>query len=115
MVDSLRLILDWDMVLQEYVPNAVCGPSISPEELPLSRPLVDALWTRYKRWSTLFLGSDEGISPLESQTDWRLLEDEGLTLWDKLCRELGPSYKVYFHSEVRKQTFATREEYDQVH
>lgn len=110
---SLRLILDWDMVMQRLGDEGQPGSSIDPETLPLSRKTCDALWTRYRRWSTLFLNSDdEGVTPLDRKVDWRLLEKEGLALWSKVRVELGSSYRVFYFSEILHQTFGTLEEYD---
>jgi hypothetical protein len=111
-VTSLRLILDWDMVMEHYVPGMPCGPSLEPESLPLSGSTVGALWTWHKRWSTLFLiPDDQGTDLLDREVDWRLLEREGLELWSWVRKELGPSYQVFFHSAIDSLTFATPEEY----
>lgn len=110
---SLRLTLDWDMVLHRYDPGqAFSGSVVEPEELPLSPSTVEALRRWYRSFSDLYLR--DGPRGEHDDVDWRLIEEEGVRLWRVLLGELGPGVRVYYYSELFHETFATPEEYERV-
>lgn len=112
-MNSLRLICDWDMVLQHFSEAHQAGPAIAPEALPLTRESVEALWGWHKRLWSLFeeyRNSDAG-SRLDFNLDLNFIEREGWELWTRIRTELGDSYQVAYYSEIAHTTFDSPEEY----
>jgi hypothetical protein len=111
---AIRLILDWNMVLQDFYDPSRPGAAIEPTTLPLSKETIDALLARYKHWGRVCLDASEpGDSPLDEQIERRFLDDEGLQLWKRVVTELGQAYTVHYYSEVLHRTFGTIKEYQQ--
>lgn len=108
---SVRLSLDWDMVLQRYEQD-VPGPAIDPADLPLSSDTVAALWRWYRAHAEQAFDDVSVQSALDQALDRRLVEQEGLRLWRVVQEELGPSCRVAFMSERFCGTFTTAEAYE---
>lgn len=113
-VTSLRLVLDWDMVMQRFAPDQPCGPAIDPEILSLSKEAIRLLWDRHKRWNALFaeLSHADAASRVDHELDMRLIEREGLAVWKRIREELGRSCEVFYYSEILHTTFASPQEYE---
>ncbi|MBX3469620.1 MAG: hypothetical protein KF878_22340 [Planctomycetes bacterium] len=109
---TIRLVLDWDMVMQRY-DRELPGPVVVPEELSLSADTVAALWSWYGAYSDLAHWSSDRGDDLHD-LDWRLIEEEGLRQWSQVRAELGPSYHVYYSSLLFDETFAHPDEYERI-
>ena len=102
------------MVLQSVSPEGY-GPAVDPESLPLSAKTVKALWAWYGRWGTLFLHDDDAMqTPLDKEVDWRLLEEEGVSLWRRVRDELAGRFDVLYYSEIRHSNFNSPEDYNRL-
>jgi hypothetical protein len=82
-----------------------CGLA-DEQTFPLSDDTRKQLQEFYLWWSELF-NSDSVVS----MTDWRLLDERGLEIWQRLLVELGTAYHVHFYSQQFKETFEDPDEF----
>jgi hypothetical protein len=79
---------------------------IDPHTLPVSRETI----ARLERWAETFdrwMNFDDPSSsaePSAEEVEW--FEAEGLELWRRLRRELGPDYEVTYYSKARQRVLS---------
>ncbi|MBD2385800.1 hypothetical protein [Cylindrospermum sp. FACHB-282] len=77
--------------------------NIDPEILPLSKETI----TRLEKWEEIFNAKlnweDPANSPGFSAEEEAAFEEEGISLWKQLQKELAPNYEIlYFSESLRK-------------
>ena len=77
--------------------------NIDPAKLPLSQETINHL----RKWATAYNATlnwqDPGNSPDLSPEAAAAFEQEGISLWKQLQKELAPNYEVIYFSEQLRQ------------
>ena len=95
---------DWDTCLCWQDEQ---GSGLADERaLPLTDDTRKQLDEYFSWWSELF----DAESPV-CETDWRLLDERGFQIWQRLRAELGGTYRVQFYSHQFKTTFEDPNEF----
>jgi len=73
------------------------GPA-DPEDFPIS----EALWAEIMRWNDRLEATSDFPDPREwgfrSAHEWQSWDQDGQALWLKLREELGPGYRIEYHT-----------------
>lgn len=76
---------------------------IDPETLPLSQETI----TRLEKWADIYDAKlnweDPGNSPGFSAEEKTAFEEEGISLWKQLQKELALNYEVVYFSEILRK------------
>ncbi|MCF2146278.1 hypothetical protein IQ276_007390 [Desmonostoc muscorum LEGE 12446] len=103
MVAKIKLMADYGCYPLWWATSDRAG-DIDPETLPLSKETI----SRLDKWAEVYdaklnwenPGDSLGFSSLEAEAAF---EDEGISLWKQLQKELVPNYQViYFSNRLRK-------------
>jgi hypothetical protein len=92
----LRLIADWDMVLQELDSDGCPGQAIDPRDLSLSTETCDALSEWYSAYAEM---NSEGKDSSDTK-DVDIFDQRGRELWRTVQSELSSDYQVSYYSEL---------------
>jgi hypothetical protein len=103
---TIILLLDWDSTL--FWRDAEGGGRIDEATFPISDALKRRLSDYYKHYSELyFQNTGRPVPDLEK----RLLDDNGLDLWQQLRAELAGVYRVLFYSDEFACEFNSPDEF----
>jgi hypothetical protein len=84
--------------------------NIDPAKLPLSQETINHL----RKWATAYNATlnwqDPGNSPDLSPEAEAAFEQEGISLWKQLQKELAPNYEVIYFSEQLNQVVTNTNE-----
>ncbi|MDM3858823.1 MAG: hypothetical protein PT118_03040 [Aphanizomenon gracile PMC644.10] len=101
-IEKIKLMADYECYPLWWVNSDKAG-DIDPETLPLSQETI----TRLQKWADIYDAKlnweDPGNSPGFSAEEKTAFEEEGISLWKQLQKELAPNYEiVYFSEKLRK-------------
>ena len=101
MVKKIKLMPDYHCWPLWYTGDEV--GNINPKDLLLTTETTE----RLLRWAKAYDGTLNFDDPLDesyyfSEQELEDFEHEGISLWQKLQKELGPDYEVIYHSQIEK-------------
>lgn len=105
MKKTIKLMADYQCYPLWWDEPELVG-NIDPAKLPLSQETLDRLsnWTSaYDATLNQDYPPDSGFG---SEEDAQAFEQEGISLWQQLQKELAPDYEVLYFSEQQRQLLA---------
>ena len=81
-----------------------------PEELPLSVSTVERLLQWQDTYDGILNRDDPASSDFASEEDRVAFEQEGISLWQQLQKELGDEYEVFYMSELQHKLLSPPKE-----
>ncbi|MBC5793661.1 MAG: hypothetical protein VKL60_07160 [Sphaerospermopsis sp.] len=104
MAEKIKLMADYGCYPLWWVSSDKAG-DINPETLPISQKTI----SRLEQWADIYDEklnwgdpNSSGFSSLEAKAAF---ENEGISLWKQLQKELAPNYKVVYFSETLSKVF----------
>ncbi|MBK1989974.1 hypothetical protein A0J48_020975 [Sphaerospermopsis aphanizomenoides BCCUSP55] len=102
MTIKIKLMADYGCYPLWWASSDKAG-DIDPETMPLSEETI----SRLEKWADIYDArlnwQDPGNSPDLSPEEEAAFEQEGISLWKQLQKELAPNYEVvYFSEQLRK-------------
>jgi len=102
MAEKIKLMADYGCYPLWWASSGKAG-DIDPETMPLSEKTV----SRLEKWADIYDAklnwedpNSSGFPTLEAKAAF---EQEGISLWKQLQKELAPNYEViYFSEQLRK-------------
>ncbi|AFZ56593.1 hypothetical protein H6G54_00600 [Anabaena cylindrica FACHB-243] len=102
MAENIKLMADYGCYPLWWVSSDKAG-DIDPETMPLSEETI----SRLAKWADIYDAklnwedpNSSGFPSLEAKAAF---EQEGMSLWKQLQKELAPNYEViYFSEQLRK-------------
>ena len=109
MAEKIKLMADYECYPLWWASSEKVG-DIDPETMPLSEETV----SRLEKWADIYDAklnwedpNSSGFPTLEAKAAF---EQEGISLWKQLQKELAPNYEViYFSEQLRKIVTDTNE------
>jgi hypothetical protein len=109
MAEKIKLMADYGCYPLWWASSGKAG-DIDPETMPLSEETV----SRLEKWADIYDAklnwedpNSSGFPTLEAKAAF---EQEGISLWKQLQKELAPNYEViYFSEQLRKIVTDTNE------
>ena len=109
MAEKIKLMADYECYPLWWASSGKVG-DIDPETMPLSEKTV----SRLEKWADIYDAklnwedpNSSGFPTLEAKAAF---EQEGISLWKQLQKELAPNYEViYFSEQLRKIVTDTNE------
>jgi uncharacterized Zn finger protein len=102
MAEKIKLMADYGCYPLWWAGSDKVG-DIDPETMPLSEETV----SRLEKWADIYDAKlnweDPGNSPDLSPEAAAAFEQEGISLWKQLQKELAPDYEVIYFSEQLRQ------------
>jgi hypothetical protein len=102
MAEKIKLMADYGCYPIWWASSGKAG-DIDPETMPLSEETV----SRLEKWADIYDAklnwedpNSSGFSSLEAKAAF---EQEGISLWKQLQKELVPDYEVIYFSEQLRQ------------
>ncbi|MEA5618540.1 hypothetical protein VB711_11930 [Cronbergia sp. UHCC 0137] len=110
-IEKIKLMADYGCYPLWWVSPDKVG-NIDPETLPLSQETI----TRLEKWEESYNASlnweDPANSPDLSPEEEAAFEEEGISLWKQLQKELAPNYEVVYFSELLGKVVTDMNELD---
>ncbi|MDB9450526.1 hypothetical protein [Dolichospermum circinale] len=102
MAEKIKLMADYGCYPLWWASSGKAG-DIDPETMPLSEETV----SRLEKWADIYDAKlnweDPNSSGFHSLEDKAAFEQEGISLWKQLQKELAPNYEVIYFSEQLRQ------------
>jgi len=98
-VEKIKLMADYECYPLWWVNSDKIG-NIDPETLPLSQETISRLEKWEESYNATLNWQDPGNSPDLSPEEEAAFEQEGISLWKQLQKELAPNYEVVYFSEL---------------
>jgi len=102
MAEKIKLMADYECYPLWWASSGKAG-DIDPETMPLSEETV----SRLEKWADIYDAklnwedpNSSGFPTLEAKAAF---EQEGISLWKQLQKELAPNYEVIYFSEQLRQ------------
>ena len=102
MKETIKLMADYECYPLWWSEPKLVG-NIKPAKLPLSQETLD----RLSKWASTYDATlnqeyppDSGFA---SEEDAQAFEQEGISLWQQLQKELAPDYEVLYFSEQQRK------------
>ncbi|NET70393.1 MAG: hypothetical protein F6K62_05135 [Sphaerospermopsis sp. SIO1G2] len=101
-MEKIKLMADYGCYPIWWVGSGKAG-DIDPETLPLSKETIN----RLEKWADIYDAKlnwqDPGNSPGFSPEEEAAFENEGISLWKQLQKELAPNYEIVYFSETLRK------------
>lgn len=109
MAEKIKLMADYGCYPLWWASSDKVG-DIDPETIPLSEETI----SRLEKWADIYNATlnwqDPGNSPDLSPEEAAAFEQEGISLWKQLQKELAPNYEVIYFSEQLNQVVTNTNE-----
>ncbi|MTJ14578.1 hypothetical protein FJR11_18755 [Anabaena sp. UHCC 0187] len=109
MAIKIKLMADYGCYPLWWASSDKVG-DIDPETIPLSEETI----SRLEKWADIYNATlnwqDPGNSPDLSPEEAAAFEQEGISLWKQLQKELAPNYEVIYFSEQLNQVVTNTNE-----
>jgi hypothetical protein len=79
------------------------GGDIEPWELPLSEATIERLLNWQDIYDATIDWDDPASAGFASEKEKRVFEREGISLWNKLQKELGDEYEIVYFSQLQQR------------
>ncbi len=100
----------------KLMPDYCCSPlwgiapdnigNIDPEKLPLSLTTLHRLKAYSEAYEADFNWDDPPESPEPTEAEIDTYEQEGISLWLQLQKELSPDYEVHYYSQKLRKVIS---------
>jgi hypothetical protein len=109
MAMKIKLMADYECYPLWWASSDKVG-DIDPETMPLTEETI----SRLEKWTDIYNATlnwqDPGNSPDLSPEAEAAFEQEGISLWKQLQKELAPDYEVIYFSEQLNQVVTNTNE-----
>jgi len=111
MAEKIKLMADYRCYPLWWASSDKAG-DIDPETMPLSKETI----SRLEKWAEVYDAKlnwkDPNSSGFPSLEAKRTFEEEGISLWKRLQKELAPNYEVLYFSETLRKVVTDTNELD---
>jgi hypothetical protein len=101
MVKQIKLMADYDCYPLWVYEDMDLMDNPHPSELPLDASTVERLLQWQDTYDGILNREDPASSDFASVEDRVAFEQEGISLWQQLQKELGDEYDVFYMSELQ--------------